>query len=295
MNENKVKELIEKYGIPGKDNFNLPNSNKKFKDNKKYKIEISGIENVENLKVLISEAKKYKIKVDRIISMVTGATLLTEEELKDFSSICRKNNIEAIMTPGPRAIWDNGRQILTPEGSLSGLRIRGSNNLNYIIQDIMRGIECGFKGFLIMDEGLLCLLNAMRKNGDIPKDIIFKVSIYAGHGNGASFKLLQNIGANSINPLGDLSLPMLSSIRSCIDIPMDIHVILADSFGGYNRIYECPEIVRICSPCFLKIEPGNSLCLTGGLYKSWTDNNFQNKIIKDKVKYAHLIKNIIGY
>jgi hypothetical protein len=29
--------------------------------------------------------------------------------------------------------------------------------------------------------------------------------------------------------------------------------------GGFNRIYESPEIVRVASPCYLKIEQGREI------------------------------------
>ena len=35
--------------------------------------------------------------------------------------------------------------------------------------------------------------------------------------------------------------------------------------GGFNRIYETPEIVRVTSPCYLKMEPGPGLVM----YMPW--------------------------
>ena len=45
------------------------------------------------------------------------------------------------------------------------------------------------------------MLNKMRENGDIPKDVVFKVSVYAGHGSAAGGKLLEELGADTFNPM----------------------------------------------------------------------------------------------
>src|SRR5699024_11761266 len=67
-----------------------------------------------------------------------------------------------------------------------------------------------------LDEGCLWLLNEMRKAGEIPADCHFKVSAHAGHGNPCSAKLLELIGANSVNPVRDIQLQMLAAMRQAI-------------------------------------------------------------------------------
>lgn len=146
---------------------------------------------------------------------------------------------------------------------------------------------------MITDEGLLWLLSKMREEGEIPKDTVFKVSIYAGHANAAGAKVLENLGADTFNPVGDLTLPMLASIRKAISIPLDIHIYLSESFGGFNRFWEGAELARISSPCYFKIEPGIALAIANGIYKPWTDENFLAKFAREKVKYAEIINGII--
>ena len=88
--------------------------------------------------------------------------------------------------------------------------------------------------FSVYDEGCLWLLNEMRKAGEIPADCHFKVSAHAGHGNPCSAKLLELIGANSVNPVRDIQLQMLAAMRQAIDIPIDIHT---ENSEVYRRIY----------------------------------------------------------
>jgi len=293
MNIEEIRTAMEKYGVPGRDLYELPTSPLSFPDGANYRMEISGVERLSTLEALVDEMEKRDVPVHRLISVVMGSTYLDDEELEDFARLAKEKRMEVIMTPGPRSGWDTGRQIATPEGVLSGARIRGSDNLSYLIADIIRCVELGFRGFLVMDEGALWLLSQLRKDGVIPKDTVFKVSIYAGHGNAAGAKVLESLGANTFNPLGDLSLPMFASIRKAIKIPLDVHIILSESFGGFNRMWEGAELARVTSPCYFKIEPGTALATSSGLYRPWTSDDLLAKMIRDKVKYAEIIRDLI--
>ena len=286
----RVRKMMEKQGVPGRDLYDLPTSGKRFPDRCHYRIEISGVERPSTLEALIDEMEKRDVPVHRLISMVMGATLLTDDEMEQFAKMARDAKLEVIVTPGPRTLWDLGGQIRTPEGAVSGIRFRGSDNLAYVIADIKRAIDFGFRGFLVVDEGLLWLLSQMRKAGDIPKDVVFKVSIFAGHANPAGAKVLETLGANTFNPVADLTLPMLAAIRKVANIPIDVHVYLFDSFGGFNRIWESPEITRVTAPCYFKIEPGVSV---GTLYKPWVSPESLAFLAREKVKYAGTLIGLI--
>lgn len=294
MNQHKVAEMMERHGIPGRDVYELPDSSHRFPDGAQYRMEISGIERPGVLEAVIDEAKKRNVPVHRMISAVMGATLLSRSELRDFAQIAAEGRVEVILTPGPRSGWDTGRQLVTPEGGLSGLRFRGSDQLRYVIADIMRAVEVGFRGFLVLDEGLLWLLSKMRAAGDLPKDVVFKVSVFAGHGNAAGAKVLEELGANTFNPLGDLSLPALASIRRGVKMPLDLHIYLTDSFGGFNRFYDAPEMVRTCAPCYFKLEPGPACVVgPGALYKPWVSEAMLADWGREKVKHAEIIRELV--
>lgn len=294
MNLEKASEAMEKIGMPRRDAYDLPTSDKRFPDGAWYRMEVSGIERPNVLEAVIEEMEKRNIPIHRLISVVMGSTLLDKKELKDFAQMAAEAKLEVILTPGPRRAWDTGRQLDNPEGALSGIRYRGSDQLRYVIADIMRCIEIGFRGFLVVDEGLLKMLTKMKDNGDIPEDVVFKVSIYAGHGSAAGGELLQSLGAGTFNPLGDLTLPQFASIRQAIDIPIDVHIILAESYGGFMRFYEGPDMARVAAPCYFKIEPGPALAAgPQALYKPWVDRDMLADWAREKVKYAQIIHELI--
>jgi hypothetical protein len=285
-----IQKIMEKHGVPGRDLYSLPSSEKRFPDKCHYRIEISGIERPSTLEAVIDEMDKRKVPVHRLISTVMGATLLSDKEMEQFAKLAHDAKLEVIITPGPRTLWDLGGQIRTPEGAISGIRFRGSDNLAYVIADIKRAIDSGFRGFLVVDEGLLWLLAQMRKAGDIPKDVVFKVSIFAGHANPAGAKVLESLGADTFNPVADLPLPMLAAIRKAVNIPIDVHVYLFDSFGGFNRLWETPEIARVTAPCYFKIEPGPSV---GAMYKPWVSPESLAFSAREKVKNAETIIQLV--
>jgi len=290
MSLSKIGKMMEKHGVPGRDLYNLPTSEKRFPDKCHYRIEISGVERPSTLEAVIDEMDKRKVPVHRLISTVMGATLLSDKEMEQFAKLAYDAKLEVIITPGPRTLWDLGGQIRTPEGAISGIRFRGSDNLAYVIADIKRAIDLGFRGFLVVDEGLLWLLAQMRKAGDIPKDVVFKVSIFAGHANAAGAKVLETLGANTFNPVADVTLPMLAAIRKAVNMPIDVHVYLFDSFGGFNRLWETPEIARVTAPCYFKIEPGPSV---GTMYKPWVSPDSLAFIAREKVKNAETIIQLV--
>jgi hypothetical protein len=294
MELDRVSTAMERAGIPGRDAYDLPTSSKRFPDGAWYRVEISGVERPAVMAAVIDESERRGIPVHRAISVVMGATLLDRAELRDFAQMAADAKIEVILTPGPRASWDVGRQLVTPEGGLSGLRFRGSDQLRQVVADIMRAYDIGFRGFLVIDEGLLWLLREMQSNGDLPKDVVFKVSIYAGHANGAGCKVIESLGAASVNPVADLSLAQFAAIRQAIDIPVDLHIMLTDSFGGYIRIYDGAEMARTCSPCYFKIEPGPGCAAgPGALYKPWVGTKMLADWAREKVKYAQIIHELI--
>lgn len=286
-----IREFMEKIEIPGRDLWDLPTSTKTFPDGAHYRIEIAGVERATTMEAMIDEANKRKLAIHRAIATVGGATYCDFQELKDMAQMARDNKIEVVMTIGPRKGWDAGsKEASTPEGSMLGFRLRGSDNISYWIADMMRSLEAGFRGFLVYDEGILFVLNKMREDGFVPRETIFKFSVFGGYCSAAGAKVIESMGANTMNPSSDVSLPILAGIRKAVDIPLDIYIIIVDSFGGMFRSYEAPEIARVASPCYFKFEPGTS---EGDIYKPWITEAWHRDFVKEKVKIASIVREIM--
>lgn len=290
MLRKEIREAIEEMGLPGEDLHNLPTSTKTFPDGANWRVEISGIESSEILKATIDEAKKQNVPFHRAISLVRGSSLYTPRQLEEFALIAMDNGVEVIVTPGPRPTFYTGRQIATPEGALSGFDMRGMDSIADYFEDVFRCIDIGFKGFLVWDVGVLWMTQEFKKQRKIPEDITFKFSIFGGCANPAkAAKILKEFGAGTINPVADLSLPMLAAIRKAIsDLPMDIHIQLWRSMGGYDRTYETPRIARIASPCYFKMEPGPGF----EMYAPWNEAGLAD-LARKKIRSIKVIYNLI--
>lgn len=288
---NQIQDFMEKQGIPGRDGYELEASGKAFPDGANFRTEIAGVERASTMEAMIKEADKRGIVIHRAIAAVGGSTYCDAQELKDMAQMANEAKIEIVMTVGHRKGWDVGsKEMATSEGKMQGFRLRGSDNIAFHIADIMRSIDAGFRGFLVYDEGVLFILNKMREEGLIPAETIFKFSVFGGYCNAAGAKVVESMGANSLNPISDVSRPILSSIRKAIDIPLDVYIIVPNSFGGNFRAYETPEIAKVASPCYFKYEPGTS---EDDIYMPWIAEDWHENFIKQKVKLASIVLEIM--
>lgn len=286
-----IREFMEGMGIPGRDAYELPSSKLTFPDGAHYRIEIAGVERLSTMEAMIAEANARGTTIHRAIATVGGATYCDFGELKAMAQLARGEGIEVIMTVGHRKGWDAGsKEISSPEGSMQAFRLRGSDHISYHLADIMRCIEAGHRGFLVYDEGVLSILSEMRAQGFIPKETIFKFSVFGGYCSPAGAKVVESMGVNSLNPSSDVSLPILAGLRKAVNIPLDVYLIIVDSFGGMFRAYEAPEIARVAAPCYFKFEPGTS---EGDIYKPWVSEEWHCGFVRQKVKIASVVMEIM--
>jgi hypothetical protein len=178
--------------------------------------------------------------------------LLTDREISEMAKLGTEARVEVSLFVGPRASWETGAQILSPAGRNLGARHRGMEQLVYAVEDIKRACGLGIRGVLVADAGLLWVAGEMKKAGELPADLVLKVSVQMGAANPASIRLQERLGAGTYNVPTDLHLAQLAAIRAAVDIPLDIYVEVPDNFGGFIRHYEIGEIVRAMSPVYVK-------------------------------------------
>lgn len=257
----KIREYLEKMGIPGSDLYELPTSPKKFVDGAEYRIECvlggRSIPEVEQMRAFFEGAEEHNVIINRI-SETQGIMLHSDRELEQMIELAKEEKAELILSPGIRAEYDTSAVASLPSkiaGRIAN-RLRGTENLVRAIADVRRAVDLGGRGIIVYDEGMLWVLGRMRKDGLLPSDLQFKVSAHCGHGNPASIKLLADLADNkgiSINPTRDLELPMIAALRKATDVVLDIHIdVWPPDYGNWIRTYEAPEIVRVGAPVNLK-------------------------------------------
>jgi hypothetical protein len=247
----KTKKFLEKMGLPQGDLHDIQTSVKRFPDGAQYRWEVPGIQGPESMRALLKEIDKRGLVLHRV-TQTKGIMTLTDDEITEMVELAKQWQLELVLAVGPRATYDTGAMVRTSEGIRMGYRLRGQEQIIRAIEDVKRATEIGCRGILVYDEGLLWVLNEMKKKEEIPSNTHFKVSAHSGHGNPCSAKLLENIGANTLNLVRDIQLEMYAAVRHAIDIPLDMHTENPASSGGFIRHYEVPEILRVAAPMYLK-------------------------------------------
>ncbi|MBE6506140.1 MAG: peptidase [Methanobrevibacter millerae] len=278
---NNTKEFLKQIGIDEVDSGFV--SDKRFEDGGQFRFEVPGIQSPKTMKALLNEAERQNLVIHRV-TQTKGIMLLSDEEIDEMVGLAKEYGCELFLSVGPRATYDTSATVHTKEGSRIGYRLRGYDNLVYAIEDVKRAVSLGVRGILLYDEGLLYVLNQMRENDELPKSLHFKMSAHAGCGNPASAKVLESMGLNSINPVRDLQIPMLASIRNAIDIPIDLHTENPKSTGGFIRHYEVPKFIEVASPVYLK---------TGGSVAANHNWDTTEKEAVARIKQVKLVERMI--
>ncbi len=252
-----TRQFIEKLGFPSGDLHDLPTSTKTFPDGAHYRVELPSVEGPASFEALVEECKRLDVHIHRI-SQGSGIMLLTDDEIRQMAEIGRRENLEVSLFVGPRGTFDITPMQFASAGKIAGLRSQGMDQLVYAIEDIKRACRLGIRSILVADEGLIWLVNEFKKAGELPQDLVVKISVQVAQANPVSIKLMQDIGADTYNVPTDLTLARLAAIRQVIDIPIDIYVEAPDDIGGFIRHYDIPEIIRVAAPVYIKFGLRNS-------------------------------------
>jgi hypothetical protein len=184
--------------------------------------------------------------------------LLSAAELSEMAKIGAATGIEVSLFVGPREEWDIGRAAASADGPALAGQLRGTRQLRYAVDDILRAAEHGIRGFLVADTGLLQLATEMQAAGQLPASIVWKVSAVIAPSNPLSFRQLEKLGASTINVPSDLTLGQLAEIRGASPLPIDLYVETPDAMGGVVRGHEAADLISVAAPMYTKFGLRNS-------------------------------------
>ena len=284
------REFLEHRGLPGRDLIDCPSSIKRFPDGGQYRIEIPSTEGPGVLAAVLNEAEKRRVPVHRV-SQGSGIMLMTDAEISEMLEMGRRAGIEVNLFIGPRATFDVGAQAITAAGKSLGLALRGADQLVFAMEDVKRAVRLGLRSVLVSDIGILQIVGNMRATGDLPVELVIKTSVMMAPTNPASARILELLGANTINIPSDLSLPQIAAIRAAVDAPIDFYVEAPDNIGGFVRYYEIPDLIRVAAPVYLKFGLRNA----PDVYPSGT--HLEHTVIalsRERVRRAELAMEMIA-
>jgi hypothetical protein len=242
---------LEQCGLPGGDLFGLPDSLKRFPDGAQFRVEIPSTEGPDCLTAVIDEAAQLDVRVHRV-SQGSGVFMHTDAELRQMAAAASKATVEVSLFARPNASWGLSALARTDGGALVAASAYGQETLVAAMDDVLRAAAFGFRSVLVADLGVLDAFRRFRQAGALPADMQAKVSVMLPAANAAAARVLESLGASTLNVPTDLSLPQIAAIRACIDIPLDVYIESPGQLGGFMRFHEIPDLIRIASPVYLK-------------------------------------------
>lgn len=201
---------------------------------------------------VIAAAERRGVVINRV-SQGSGGMLLTEAELAEMAGLAAEAGIEVALFVGPRAGFDSGVFSRSESGAAQYAAIRGLGQLTYAVEDVLRSAEAGIRSFLVADLGLLATLTDLRRDGELPADCTWKVSAYMAPSNPVTLKVLEKMGAGTVNIPADVTLEQLTEMRALVDMPLDLYLEAPESMGGVVRGHEIADFVLVGAPLYAKM------------------------------------------
>jgi hypothetical protein len=246
-----TRDFLSSIGLPPGDLTSLPTSEKRFPDGAQYRVEIPSTEGPRCLEAVLQESDALEVAAHRV-SQGSGVFLLTDAELDGMAETAAAAQVEVSLFARPNAGWDVSAMARSPAGAVLAPTARGQEQVVQVLDDVRRAAAHGFRSVLIADLGVLSVFSAMREAGDLPRDMQAKVSVMLPVANAATARVVEQLGASTINLPTDLLLAQVAAIRAAVDVPLDVYVESPDSLGGFVRFHEIPELIRVASPVYLK-------------------------------------------
>jgi hypothetical protein len=244
-----IRSFLERTGLPGGDLNELPDSLKRFPDGAQYRVEIPSTEGPRCLEAVLSEAARLDVVVHRV-SQGSGVFMQTDAELDELARQAQEARVEVSLFARPNAAWGLSATARVHAGFAAAAH--GQEQVVANLADCVRAAEHGFRSVLIADLGVLSLFSEAKRAELLPPEMQAKVSVMLPAANPASARVLEGLGASTINLPTDLTLPQIAAIRAAVDVPLDVYVEAPDNVGGFVRQHEIPELIRVASPVYVK-------------------------------------------
>ena len=251
MTMDDTRSFLESIGLPPGDPSSLPDSTTRFPDGAAFRIEIPSTEGPRALEAVLDEADRRGVPVHRV-SQGSGGFLLTDAEMDEMARLAADAQVEVSLFAQPTAAWQPSASARTEGGGAVAGSSYGQEGLVFALQDIRRSAAHGIRSVLITDIGLLSAFDAARSAGVLPGGMQAKMSVAFPIANPSTARVLQGLGANTLNLVTDLSLAQIAAIRAAVEVPIDFYIESPDNLGGFVRLYELAELIRVAAPVYAK-------------------------------------------
>ena len=240
------------------------------------------------LRAVIEEAEARGVPLRRV-SQGSGVMMLSDAEVAEMAALGAEHSMEVSLFVGPRAAWETGGQAMV-SGVSAGV-VRGADGLAWCLAEARRAVRLGIRSLLVADVGLLGVLAEMRDAGDLPPNLLLKVSVLMPVANPAAARTMERLGAGTLNVTTDLSPVQLGELRRATTLPLDVYVEVPDDQGGFVRWYEVPAMIRACAPMYVKLGLRNApnIYPVGGHLSAAAE-----ALSRERVRRAELVLRLLG-
>ena len=244
-----LRSFLRSTGLPDGDLHDLPSSTKRFPDGALFRVEIPSTEGPRCFEAVLDQAERLDVRVHRV-SQGSGVFMQTDRELDELSQLARDARVEVSLFARPNAAWGLSASARTHPALAASAH--GQEQVVANLEDCLRAADHGFRSVLIADLGVLDLFREARETGLLPAEMQAKVSVMLPAANPAAARVLERLGASTINLPTDLTLAQIAAVRAAVDIPLDVYVEAPDNLGGFVRHHEIPELIRVAAPVYVK-------------------------------------------
>ena len=244
-----LRSFLRSTGLPEGDLHDLPSSTKRFPDGALFRVEIPSTEGPRCFEAVLDQAERLDVRVHRV-SQGSGVFMQTDRELDELSQLARDARVEVSLFARPNAAWGLSASARTHPALAASAH--GQEQVVANLEDCLRAADHGFRSVLIADLGVLDLFREARETGLLPVEMQAKVSVMLPAANPAAARVLERLGASTINLPTDLTLPQIAAVRAAVDVPLDVYVEAPDNLGGFVRHHEIPELIRVAAPVYVK-------------------------------------------
>src|SRR5580700_5534621 len=240
-----VADVLDGLGVTGRDHGTS------FPDGAAFRIEIPSVEGPKVLEGVLRAAGAEGITVNRV-SQGSGAVLMRAVELRDMAQAGLEAGVEVCLFVGPRERYGVGAHARSEDGRAHGDQVRGLRQISYALEDVLRATEQGIRSFLVADLGLLRAVTYAQASGALPAGIVWKVSASMSPSNPVTVRILEDLGASTVNIPADATLEELAEMRAAVSLPLDLYVESPDALGGVVRGNELGDLIRAGAPLYAK-------------------------------------------
>ena len=239
-----VADVLDGLGVTGRDHRTS------FPDGAAFRIEIPSVEGPKVLEAVLRAAEAEGITVNRV-SQGSGAVLMRAAELRDMAQGLAAG-VEICLFVGPRERYGVGAHARSRDGRAHGDQVRGLRQISYALEDVRRATEEGIRSFLVADLGLLRAVTQAQAQGALPAGLVWKISAAMSPSNPVTVKILEDLGASTVNIPADATLAELAEMRAAVSIPLDLYVEAPDPLGGVVRGQELGDLIKAGAPLYAK-------------------------------------------